>query len=241
MLRSVKDLRGYALLATDGEIGEVDDFLFHDDDWTIRYLVVDTGKWLPGRKVLITPSALGRPDWETGRFPVQLTRQAVENSPEIDLDRPVSRQREVELHTYYAWTPYWPSVEMGDVGPAFPPQLPDAEAPRGDPNLRSAAEVCGYRIHASDGEIGHVEDFIVEEGSWIIRYMVVDTRNWWPGKKVLTSPGWITGITWRERRVSVNLSRETIRNSPEYDPNTPVNLEYEDRLYDYYGRPKYWD
>ncbi len=241
MLRSLQDLRGYILHATDGDIGEVDDFLFHDDDWTVRYLVVDTGTWLPGRKVLISPVALGHPEWETGRLPVNLSREAVENSPDIDLDRPVSRQREIELHNYYAWTPYWPSVEMGDVGPVIPPaNLVDTPGPKGDPHLRSVAEVCGYRIHASDGELGHVEDFIVEEGSWIIRYMVVDTRNWWPGKKVITSPGWITGIRWRDRKVCVNLSRETIRNSPEYDPAQPVNVEYEDRLYDYYGRPKYW-
>ncbi|MBK9166200.1 MAG: PRC-barrel domain-containing protein [Bryobacterales bacterium] len=110
----------------------------------------------------------------------------------------------------------------------------------GDPHLRSVREVSGYRIRAADGEIGRVADFIVDTDGWAIRYLVVDTRNWLPGRKVLVAPRWVQSIDWGDRLVHVRLHREDIKNSPEFDPNEPVNREYEARLYDYYGRPRYW-
>jgi hypothetical protein len=243
MLRSAKSLHGYTIEAIDGDIGKVSEFLFDDQFWTVRYLVVKTGGWLLERRVLIAPAALGQPSWETQRFPVMLTRDQVEKSPDINSDRPVSRQQETVLHAYYGWPSYWdmatplgsapipvpqPAMEVAEIGDA------------GDPHLRSTQAVTGYYIQARDGDIGHVEDFIMDDGAWIIRYMVVDTRNWWPGKKVLLSPWWISEVIWNTSRVRVNMDCENIKNSPPFDPTTPVNRAYEDCLYAYYGRPKYW-
>jgi sporulation protein YlmC with PRC-barrel domain len=107
MLRNVKDLRGYTILATDGAIGEVDDLYFDDDRWAIRYLVVDTGSWLAARKVLTSPVAIGRPDWMAQQLPASPTKAQVERSPEIDTKKPVSRQHETEHLGYYGYPDYW--------------------------------------------------------------------------------------------------------------------------------------
>ena len=160
MLRSVDEQLGYGVLATDGEMGKVDDILFDDETWEIRYLVVETGSWLSSRRVLVAPYALGQPDWGLRKFPVALTMQQVEKSPDIDLDQPVSLQHQVKLHQYYSWPAYW----MPEPGPApvAPPRVPvpEPQTEHGDSHLRSCREVSGYHIQALDGEIGHVEDFV---------------------------------------------------------------------------------
>jgi stress response protein YsnF len=249
MLRSTKDLRGYAIRATDGDIGKVHEFLFDDLAWIVRYLVVDTGNWLPGRQVLLWPGILGQPDWGTQSLPVGLTKEQVEHSPHISSDEPVSRQMETDLHTYYGWTPYWrgglPVFGLGAAAAAemiahTAEEKDEEEEQESDPHLRSTREVIGYHIQARDGEIGHVEDFVIYDESWFIRYLVINTRNWLPGRKVLVAPAWAEQVNWVERKVYVDLGRETIKNSPEFDPSMPINREYEVRLYDYYGRPKYW-
>jgi uncharacterized protein YrrD len=248
MLRSLDSLIGYGIQATDGPVGTVRDFLFDDQAWVVRYMVADTGKWLPGRKVLIVPSALERPEWDRRSLPVALTRRQVENGPDLSEDQPVSRQHEIDLHHHYAWDPYWLAYAGADGAapfpltdaPAHPPESsPAAGTPR-DPHLRSGKEVEGYHVKATDGEIGHVEDFILDDEGWVIRYVVVDTRNWLPGKKVLVSPEWFDAVSWAAQKVTVDISREGVRNSPSYDPSRPINREDEGILYDYYGRPAYW-
>jgi uncharacterized protein YrrD len=239
----MRRLFGYQLTATDGLLGKADDFYFDDYTWTIRYMVADTGTWLPGRQVLISPQSVGEADWAAGILPVSLTMKQVEESPSIGADLPVSRQQEVELAEYFRWAPYWGAP----VGPGVPVPVPrrkpdeDSEETPGDPHLRSVHEVIGYHIQAVDQKIGHVEDFIVDTDAWAIRYMVVDTRNWLPGRKVLVSPGWVESVNWEEKRVHASLTGDAIRNSPEFDPGEPVNRKYESHLYDYYGRPKYWE
>jgi sporulation protein YlmC with PRC-barrel domain len=252
MLRSVKELRGYKILAADGEIGKVHEFYFDDQTWKIRYLVVETGSWLFERRVLLSPIALGQPHWATQTFPVNLTMMQVKNSPLVDTDKPVSRQLEAELHQHYGWPYYWAGGGFAsDIMPAVPPpaiaeQTNEEENKAGaaleiaDPHLRSTREVIGYHIQASNGEIGHVENFVVDDEAWMIRYMVVDTTNWLPGKKLLVAPVWIESIHWAEAKVRVTLTRAKIKKSPEFDPAAPVNREYEEKLYDFYGRPKYW-
>jgi len=248
MLRSMKALMNYGLLATDGKFGAVDDFLFDDDAWTVRYLVANTGGWLRGRLVLISPAALEQPDYQSHLFPVDLTRDQIEQGPSILSDAPVARQKELELARHYNWPMYWAIDGLGGFGAApivtliGPPQgqaRPEEE--EGNPHLRSVREVRGYRIHATDGDIGHVDDFIVDDANWVIRYLVVDTRNWLPGRRVLLACDWIEEVSWLDTRVAVRHSREEIKNSPEYDPSAPVNREYEEVLHDYYGRPKYWE
>lgn len=250
MLRSVKELHGYAIRATDGGIGKIHELHFDDLAWIVRYLVVDTGKWLPGRKVLLWPGVLGQPDWEMQSLPVRLTKEQVEHSPPISADEPVSRQMEADLHTYYGWTPYWrgglPVFGLGAAAAAemlvpSAEEKDETEAKEDDPHLRSTREVIGYYIQARDGEIGHVEDFVIEDEAWYVRYLVIDTRNWLPGRKVTLAPTWAERVSWLKRKVYVDLSKESIKNSPEFDPSMPVNRQYELQLYDYYGRPYYWD
>ncbi len=248
MLRSIKEITGYVLQAEDGAIGRCKDFLFDDELWTIRYMVADTGKWLPGKKVLISPVSLGEPDWVSNRFPVRLTKKQIEEAPSIDEYAPVSRQYEIKYHAYYGWHSYWDGVEVWGIdaypGPLYAEkkkEVVEIKPESGDPHLRSASEVKGYHIKARDEEIGHVEDFIVDDQTWTIRYMIIDTSNWWPGsRKVLVPPTWIDSVAWAESKVRVDLTVEQIRLGPEYDPSAPVNREYETRLYDFYGRPKYW-
>lgn len=253
MLRSIKSLVGYKILATDGEIGKVHEFFFDDERWVVAYLVVDTGNWLPGRKVLIAPVAVGKPNPALQMFPVALTKEKVKNSPDIDVDKPVSRQFRNELNMYYGWDSYsWPlggyhavphrppSITEMDIRGAQADRLVAEEKGQDDPHLRNTREVIGYHIQAADGEIGHVEDFILDDETWDIRYMVIDTKNWLPGRKVLISPNWVSSIKWSDRNVFVDLSREAIKKSPEYDSTAPINREFEVRLYDYFGRPKYW-
>jgi hypothetical protein len=157
---------------------------------------------------------------------------------------------EMDLHTYYGWTPYWrgglPTFGLGAAAAAETiagelQQKDEEDEQESDPHLRSTREVIGYHIQARDGEIGHVEDLIVEDETWFIRYLVIDTRNWLPGRKVLVAPAWAEQISWIHRKVYLDLGRESIKNSPEFDPSIPVNREYEVQLYDFYGRPYYWD
>lgn len=249
MLRSLNDIRGYTLHATDGDIGRAADFLFDDRDWAVRYLVADTGRWLRGRLVLLSPVALRQADWASRRLHVDLTRSQIDSSPDIDSDMPVSRAIEHEIAQYYAWPVYWAPIGAPAYagGTSAVPAgrvtggLPGSEPPRHDPHLRSVKEVSGYSVLATDGQLGHIEDFIAQDDDWAIRYCVLDTGNWLPGRKVLVAADWIQRIDAERAEVQIDLDRESIRASPEYDANTAINREYEARLYDYYGRPKYWD
>ena len=222
MLRSLSEIYNYSIEAVDGEIGKVQDFLFDDNTAHIRYMVVRTGSWLLGKMVLLPPAVMGKPDWASETFSVKLTQDQVKNSPDINADLPVSREMESRLYAYYGWPSYW----------SFPPMR--------EQHLRSTREVKNYRIHARDGRIGRIDDFIVDDEAWRIRYLVVETHEWLPGKKVIISPAWVKHIDWLQREAVVNHSRKEIENAPEYDPSAPVNRRYEEQVYDYYGRPKYW-
>lgn len=251
MKRTIKNLIGFTIGATDGEIGKVKDFYFDDVKWTIRYLVVETGNWLSNRKVLISPEALLQCDWANETFPVNLTKAQIKKSPDIDTDQPVSRQHEEELYAHYSWTNYWGgsigASGMGTHGMMMPMSpLPmkeavknnkntlDAEA-EGDPHLRSTKTVQGYTLHALDDTIGDVEDFIVDDSNWVIHYMVIDTGNWFPGKKVTISPDLIKEINWVNSEVIINASVDQVKNSPEYDTSIQLSTEYEASLKNYYG------
>ena len=249
MLRSLKDLERYNVSATDGDIGSVANFLLDDERWAIRYLVVKTGGFFNERRVLISPISFREVDWSAARFHLALTMDKIKNSPSVDVDKPVSRQHERDYYGYYGYPNYWGSSGMWGMG-AYPNTLaagawcnPSAgyyEEP-GDIHLRSAQEVRGYHIQGSDESIGHVDDFIVDDETWAIRYLVIDTSNWWVGKKVLVAPLWITSVSWQQRNVYVAMSRQMIKDSPEWNAYSAVNREYETRLYNYYGRPAYWE
>ncbi len=248
MLRSTKKLTDYVLHATDGELGRCKDFLFDDGQWVVRYMVADTGKWIPGRAVLISPMALREPEWKERKLPVNLTRSQVEASPAVEENEPVSRQMEAAIHEHYGFPYYWGGAGLWGV--LERPELLREHAPteeegpihpEGDPHLRSVHEVIGYSVEASDGDIGHVEDFILDDTTWSLRYMVVDTRNWLPGRRVLVAPKWVRDIDWPNAWAQVDLTRRQIKDAPPFRPGMVIDREYEARLYDYYGRPGYWE
>jgi sporulation protein YlmC with PRC-barrel domain len=248
MLRHLSNLERYAVAATDGDVGRVADFLLDDLQWTIRYLVVDTGGFLHGREVLISPIAFRDVDWTERRFRVALTVDKVKQSPDVDTDKPVSRQHESALSRYYHHLAYWGYAGLWGTG-GYPGSLAVSgwtdgaeEAPEqtaGDVHLRSTKEVRGYRVDGSDGEIGHVSDFIVDDETWTVRYLVLDTSNWWVGKKILVASDWIGDVSWLDRSVQVALSREVVQQSPEWDELTPINSDYQARLCAHYKRPAY--
>lgn len=256
MWNSISHLTGSKVIATDGEIGHVKEAYFDDQAWTIRYLVVDTGNWLSGRDVLISPYAVTQPLGSGKIIDVSLTRKKVNDSPNIDTHQPVSRQHEREYSSYYTFPEYWGGAELWYMSalPLLPDPLPtsveseaecaarEAQVPAEDVHLRSSANVTGYEIQASDDSIGHVRDFIFDDESWAIRYLVVDTRNWWPGgKKVLLATHWIDSIDWADKTVFTKLTREQVKNSPAYEEAAPLNRDYEKRLHDAYSRIGYWD
>lgn len=248
MKHLIKSLIGFTIGGTDGEIGKVKEFYFDDSSWTIRYLIVETGSWLFGRNVLISPEALLTPDWEGKIFPVRLTKEQIKNSPDIDTEKPVYRQQEIELNGYYPWTNYWGNGiwagGMGTTGMMTSPSIPFETAihlnaggdDTANPHLRSTAKVTGYNIKATDGEIGDVEDFIIDDSTWKIDFILVDTGNWFPGKKVLISPKWIKEVSWENSAVIVNATEEQVKNSPEYQPSEQLSDSYESNLKNYYGR-----
>ncbi len=248
MLRSINAITTYTIHATDGDIGRCHDFLFDDDSWVVRYLVAKTAKWLPGRNVIVSPVFLEEPDWAGRRVLVRLTRQQIEESPPLEEHAPVSMQYEISYHQYYALPFYWIGQDLWGAYPdpsgvIYPvsDQPAAEEIVAGEGHLRSTNEVSGYHVSATDGAVGHIDDFLVDDNSWALRYIVVDTRDWLPGRKVLVSPQWLEAVHWIDERVHVDLTGEAIRNSPEFDPAEPVDRRYETALYDYYGRPYYWE
>ena len=255
MLLSINGLQGYRIHATDGLIGQVEQFYFDDEAWTVRYLVVDTGHWLTGRRVLISPIVINEIDQKTKAFNAGLTQEQIKNSPDIDTHRPVSRQHEAEYFNYYGWPYYWYGGDLWGGG-YYPNALTMAnslpaknvvEGPskpsdeQVDSHLRSTGAVTNYHIEAADGEIGHVEDFIMDDHTWTIRYLVVNTHNWWPGKRILVPPQWIKSLSWGESKVYVNLDRESIKSAPQYKSSSLITHEFEQGLYGHSGRPGYWD
>lgn len=253
MLRKAGSLFGFSLYTKDNEeMGSIHDFYFDREDWTVRYLVADIGAWLVGRRVLIATSALGAPLWENEVLPVNLTKAQVKDSPDIDLARPVTRQHEAELTGYYGWPGYWmtPMVApTAGVAPALAPTgardagLPD-EVVEGlqnaeESHIHSMRDTQGYNIEATDDGIGHVDDFFVDDQDWKIRYLLIDTGNWLPGKKVLISPGWVNSVDWHDGRIYVDVPKAKVEASPEYDPSGPLERTYERDLHRHYGYPTY--
>ncbi len=262
MLRNSRNLEGCSIGATDGTIGEVKDFYFDDEAWVIRYLVVATGSWLADRKVLISPFALTQPQWAQKLLRATLTKEQVKNSPDIDTEMPVSRQHEMEYLRYYSYPSYWGGVGLWGTG-ANPNLMPmggayqwpadsygevraehDREVshrnPKGDHHLRSCNAILKYHIHASDGDIGHVAGLLVYDETWAIRYLIVDTSNWWLGHQVLVAPQWIRDVNWSHSKVYIELSREALKDAPPYDATAPLDRGQETDLFEYYGRPGYW-
>lgn len=245
MLYKAKTLKGYRLHACDGEIGKVNEFYFDDRHWTVRHLVADTGNWLTGRQVLISPYALVDVNHNEKFITVDLTKKQIEDSPSLDTDKPVSRQFEYSYYGYYGYPGYWGGPLMWGYYPNIERDRgmwrePGLQKNMGNSHLRSTHDVSGRNVEATDGNIGHVDDFIIDESTWAIRYLVVDTKNWWSGKKVLVAPQWIEHVSWSKSKVFISLSCEAIKLSPEFVESDLLTRDYETNLHQHYGRKGYW-
>ena len=227
MLLTVRSLLAEPIEATDGLIGRIDSFLFDDTSWVIRYIVVDCGRWLPGRRVLVSPISVESVDVREHRIRVRLSRTQIRNSPDIDTDRPVSRQMEVGFYDYYGYAPYWAGGSIWGAGAypgalaapiaglANPIAIRDDER-QDDPHLRSTRAVTGYHLQATDGDAGHVDDFLVDDGPWTVWRLIVDTSNWPGGRSVLVSPRRVRAVDWAASRLWIDIPRERVLRSPEY-------------------------
>lgn len=256
MIHTARAFEGYSINARDGALGSVKDIYFGDENWIVRHFVVETGSWLNGRRVLLAAARL-TPDPGTQRLNIEATREQVRNSPPMETDRPVSRQREQEIYDHYGWPYYWGVAPLAGggiaagammAGPlgvglaAAQREVDDVRTstieadrrPPGDPHLRSVREVRGYRISARDGELGHVEDLLIDTGTWEIRALVVDTRNWLPGRNVLVPPMAVEAVRWQKSDVVVDLLRDEIKNGPAFERHE-VTADYTDRLGHYYS------
>ncbi len=258
MLHSLKDIENCTIGATDGFIGHVKDVYFDDDAWVIRYLIVETGEWLSRRRVLISPIAINQPNWAEKILPAAITQDQVKNSPDIDTDKPVSRQHEIGYLGYYEYPYYWSGGGLWGGG-LYPGMMlsgeyrriqaqnaradteADAERHQGDdPHLRSGNAVMKHHVHATDGDIGHVQGLLIDEKTWSIRYMIVNTSNWWLGHEVLIAPEWIDEMNWATSKVSVDLTRQAVKDSPAYDSANILDRREEADIYKHYGRDGYW-
>lgn len=266
MLRSVTELEKYTIGATDGTIGSVKDCYFDDEAWVVRYLVVKTGAWLVGREVLISPLSVRDSDGRV--FRVSISKDQVKKSPSIETQKPVSRQHEMEYSAYYGYPYYWGGVGRWGRG-AYPgamstgiglgsgasdidytrAQLRNADAAdsreaqrqaNDDQHLRSCEAVKGYHIHATDGDIGHVDGFLVDEQTWAVQYLIVNTSNWWLGHQVLLAPAWFEDVSWVYSKVTTSLTRQEVKSAPAYDALRALNRGDEENIYRHYQRQGYW-
>ena len=252
MLHSAKELRGLSIAATDGDVGTIDDLYFDDAQWTIRYLVVDTGGWMSGRKVLIPIHALSHADWAGEILRINLDKKQIEDSPGIDSAKPVSRQHETDIFNHYGFPYYWTGPYLwgatayptllqaessGDVRPPPDAARMHQESESQDPHLRSSNQVAGYQIRATDDAVGHIEDFLFDSREWSIRLIAVDTEHWWPDRSVLIAPQRIHSISWSDRTARVDLTRKEVEDSEEYDPANPPPLGPKYDLYRRFGMP----
>jgi len=245
MLTNAKALTGFLLKGIDGDFGKIREFLFDDQQWTVRYLVADTGTWLTDRQVLLSPHSLGEVDKKNRHFTVKLTKKQIEESPALSTDLPVSRQFESLYRAYYGWPTYWEGSYVWGMQ-ALPPvdqgenNQENSNGTPWNPHLRSTVAVGQYSIESTEGELGRVADFILDEETWVIRYIVVATGHWWQGNHVLIASHWIDKVSWDEGKVFVKLTRDEIRHAPEYSTLATVTREYEQELHSHHHREGYW-
>ena len=250
MLRNLQEIKSYAMGATDGDLGHVTDLYIDDQNWGIRYFAAQTGSLLISRNVLISPYSIAGGDWEHKRLALHATRQQIKDGPEFDSGKPITRRQEMRNAKHFGYPYYWAGdMPVGD-GLNMPHLRPKdylearaqaAALAADDPHLRSCKAVVGLHVHANDGDLGHISGMLVDEDGWVIRYLVVDTSNWWMGNQVLIPPEWMTSVNWSDSKANIDLSRNTIKNSPRYESSAALNRAQEANMYDHYGRLNYWE
>ena len=253
MLRNLKDLEGFSLHATDGNIGEIKEFYFDDRHWAVRYLVVETGTWMASKKILLSPISIKHIDWENRELSVGVSREQVKNSPSIDTHKPVSRQNEIDYLAYYGYPQYWGGSTLWGsfsapymMTPGYHPNPdmpfvadPDTqitnETASFDHHLRSSSEVINYRIEAIDDEVGHLEGLLIDPDTWAIRYLILNTSNWWLGHLALINPHLINKVSWPESKLFVEVTRDKIKTAPHYDATMTLDLNAQNAVDQHYG------
>lgn len=226
MLRDLNKIRNCVVQGIEGIIGSVADVYVNDQTWKIHYLAADTGNWLQGRHVLISTQSFVHPHDDIGSFRALVSKAQVEGAPEFEIEEPISWEKEREICNYYRWNTYYPIDERElSVFPGI---------------LTSANGLKDFSLQATDGEIGKIINFLIDDANWTVRYLVVDTSKWLAGRKVLISPMWNKSINLAERMMVVDMNQDQIERSPEYDPTAPIERVYEINLYEHYGKPHYW-
>ncbi len=255
MLHNLKDIEALAIHSTDGNIGQTKDFYFDDKKWVIRYLVVETGSWFSSKKVLLSPMSIRRLNFMENALETSITREQVRHSPDIDTHKPVSRQFEVNYLGYYGYPFYWGGRSLWGtytspyaINPGNQRDVPDIFADDDamryrdqDHHLRSSSEVIGYPIAAKDGEIGHLQGMLIDPDTLAIRYLIINTSNWWLGNLVLIAPQWIDDVSWVNTKIYVGMTQKQIKGAPLFDPSVPFTRQREDDIHQHYGRKGYWE
>ena len=208
MLHYLETLTGSSVIATDGEIGTVRNFLFDGLSWTIHYLVVDVGYWFKRRDVILPIAAVDPPGWAQKTFHVHLTKEQVGNSPDVDTEKPVSRQQAIAMEEYFGKFTSWASTQFG--GAQCPTGMKYPVHTKEDPHLRSAWDLVDYKVWASDGEVGRLEGLIMDEASWHLGYLDVKAGDWLHGRSVLIPTRWVKSISWADLKINLNHSRDGI-------------------------------
>jgi hypothetical protein len=240
MLRSLKEILGYRLKVLDGEIGKCKDFIFDSQKWVIRYVLADTEGWLTDRQVLISPAALGQPQWAERVFPINLKKNKIANSPELNHDVPISRRYEIAVYEYYGWPHYWKGQYLWGQQPNPWPFYEEVSLKKSndednyDPEFRVVSEAFNYRVMTSDEKFGEIHDIIVNDENWSISHIVVDFGSPLSGKKVLIEPGSISNF---ESHLCLNVNSDELKEFPKYNSHNLVNTEFEAVKYDFKGRP----
>lgn len=235
---SVKGITGFGIGATDGKIGTVKEIYFEDHTWTVRYLIVKTGNFLKEKLILISTQALLDADWDNELFSTNLSTDQIINSPDIDTDKPVYRQQEVKLYEHFPWDIYWAMgiIPMEDSVEIAISEKQKEIGANANPHLRSSDKVTGYTLHAIDGELGHIDDLIIETESWKITYVVLKTGSWFSGQKILIPTEWIIEINWLSSTFVMEATVEKVQQCEPFDADGGVNEAYEKVRRDYKGR-----
>lgn len=263
MLKNLKDIKGFKILATDTGneiIGTVKDVYFDDEKFALRYLVIDTRVWLFEDLVLVSPYSVNGVDWDSGIIWVNLTKEEIEHSPKAKYSKPVTRTFETTFNNYFKLPHYWSNGLGMDIEgiwagayfpnkPVEPPQsfhpdikFEDEQLPD-EQHLHSMREISSFHLRAVDDEkFGAIEDFIIETETWALRYIVIDTNKYLPGgKRILLSPEWIERFDWENKKLVTDYLRDTIENCPEYDPAVVIDREMEEEIHSHFGQNGYWN
>ncbi len=254
MLLSLRDITGYRMMARDGEIGKVTDFLFDQRDWSIRY-IVDKTSALFGKQVLIDVSAIKKISWSDQVLELSIDKKQVRESPDIDFKSILKKENEQKLIDHFQGTVNWTSIDKqgtlpltrglsldiyGDKSNSDYARLIVQDTEFDPEGLQSSSMAVNFKISTNNGHLGHAEDFIIDDSNWMIRFMVIDTRGGQNKKKILLRPESIDWISWRKKHVSVNMDKEKIQGCPNFEVSFPLSQEYADLLYNQFECSNFW-